>query len=265
MPLATSLAWQLGDEQGEAQEGKIDIHLNSIFINGVKRRRIAELSQLPAHDAAGSLELNFNCGGKVQAKLLGGLPACTAFVEDCADILRRNSGKRKLSLVATALLTGADSASLQAPQKPAAAALIASTGQEVKHGDNGVDGGHAVATGALPEEHEPVDLSVSKAVSDGLAAALQALPASSSARPFLDELRTGLQRSAVVDAVVDASKSFEGQTALKEEKHSADMKTLRAEVSETKARCERLLRGRDSLEKQLRNVCSELGVLKEMN
>jgi len=261
MPLATSLAWRLGAEQGEAKNGKIDIHLNSIFVNGVKRRKIAELSALPDHDGLGSLHLNFSCGGEVRATLVGGSLACHAFVEDCAEVLQKNKGgKRKLDM---ATLAGA-SLALSAGRSSASSARQA---EGLTGGAGSVPGTPVVRpTGELQgEETSPEDRLAEAAMKECLGRALQNLDESSSARPFVAALWSNLGRGTAMEAVVKACEVFHGQVKKQEEEQRDEKKLLRAEVGDMQARCERLVRGREALETQLKLLGTRLNCLKEDN
>lgn len=270
MPLATSLAWRLGAEEGNAKDGKIDILLNSIFVNGVKRRKIAELSGLPDHDGHGSLHLNFSCGGEVRATLVGGSRACSAFVEDCAEVLQKqSSGKRKLDM---ATLAGA---SLSSAGRAAAAASD-QIFRQLKRRVSGEASDRAsdkasemFETRSLSGERETGELQeddlARTAMRECFGRVLQDLPESSLARPFVAALWSNLGQGSAMEAVVKTCEVFNGQVKRQEEVHREEKKLLRAEVGDMQARCERLVRGRDALETQLKLLGTRLNCLKEDN
>jgi len=269
MPMATSLAWRLGAEEGKANNGKIDILLNSIFVNGVKRRKIAELSGLPDHDGHGSLQLNFSCGGEVRATLVGGSRACSAFVEDCAEVLQKqSSGKRKLDM---ATLAGA---SLSSAGR--AAAVASDQIRELKRRVSGEASEKAsekasemLETRSMSGERETGELQgedlARTAMKECFGHVLQDLPESSLARPFVAALWSNLGMGSAMEAVVKTCEVFHGQVKKQEEVHREEKKLLRAEVGDMQARCERLVRGRDALETQLKLLGTRLKCLKEDN
>jgi len=274
MPLATCLAWRLGAEKGESKDGKIDIHLNSIFVNGVKRRKIAQLSGLPEHDGD-VLQLNFSCGGEVRATLVGGSKACSAFVEDCAEVLQKqSSGKRKLDM---ATLAGA---SLSSAGR--AAAKASDQIRELKRRVSGEASGMERQTSVASEMHERGSVAESvageietcevqeedlarTAMKECFGRVLQDLPESSLARPFVAALWSNLGLGSALEAVVKTCEVFHGQVKKQEEVHREEKKLLRAEVGDMQARCERLVRGRDALETQLKLLGTRLKCLKEDN
>lgn len=289
MPLATSLAWRFGAEKGEAKDGKIDIHLNSIFVNGVKRRKIADLSSMPTHDGFGGLRMSFTGDGEIRGALLGGAPACKAFIEDCTDILKKQGGKRKLDDLLKQETKPANVDVLKQDTQPAAvvphvAAESASHNATCSDATPGAaptpsassDSSSTVqpenAQSAVEETAVPAPRQPTKAeeeLAEGIGAALQMLSELAPSRPFVSSLYSQLtapkQGMTVDKALASACKSFNSRIAEKEEAHRAEKYALRVEVAQVNTRCEGLLKAKDKMEQHFKTVAGQVSALKEIN
>jgi septal ring factor EnvC (AmiA/AmiB activator) len=107
--------------------------------------------------------------------------------------------------------------------------------------------------------------STSRALAESMRTALYLLPETSDGRSLLASLCASLQKASVEQAVIQACESFDDQRSKREEEHRADKRALRSEVCEVQSRCDRLLKGREALEKQINVVCSQLRAVKEIN
>lgn len=257
MPLATSIAWQFGTEAGQAEEGKIDIHMSSIFLNGVKKKRIIDLSGPPQDDGLGSMRLLFNCGGEISAKLIGGPAACEAFAEDCDEVTRKKTGtplrKRKLAQRASDSDLGSP---CKTQQSSASLPISSKDGTEFLKPDIDLP---------EPEKLSAEELKAIDILKDSVGKALKVVSETSASRPVLTSLSLNLSAGSLAEGLAKSCTALDGRLKKQDEVHQEEKKNLRAEVCEAQGRCERLLKGREALEKQLKSLGVRLNQFKEDN
>jgi len=264
MPIVTALSWKLGTETTDFNaEGKIDIHLNSIFVNGVKKKRIADLSARPDHDGLGCVMLYFSGGDCIKAVLHGGSFAGAAFVEDCIEAFERKAGKCKLP-PARSLDSFSLSAPLSPPKELPPGKSSAVVGMDEMDSKLEKAPEQEIAATAAPECSE-ADKVLAASIEECMAQSFEALPDKSAARTFLEDLSKALKKSPASAALLQACNGLDKRVFDREEEHGKDKKALRAEICEAHGRCERSTNGREALEKQLKVVLSKMDGMKSDN
>mmetsp|Transcript_113503 Transcript_113503/g.177494 ORF Transcript_113503/g.177494 Transcript_113503/m.177494 type:complete len:344 (+) Transcript_113503:66-1097(+) len=238
MPFATYMTWQLDGEKAEYKEGKIDVILNSIFLNGTKRRKIVDMSTLPHHDGVGNISLHFSCGGSIEATLVGSA-AATAFVEDCVEVLVRRLGKGKLPPTRrSSTQDTADSTDSNLKVKCEASQM-----------NDGV-GGPSVEEESLKQAPLSLEACLDQAVSE--------LPQLSFARTLLSRICSSQPAKTSPTSLLQVCEAFDKQAAEKEQKRRDEEKDIRKQLTAAKEQCTRLLTGRELLEKEFKSLCARL-------
>lgn len=269
MPIATHILWQLDGERGECKEGKIDVILNSIFVNGIKRRRMIDMSTLPHHDGAGNIVLQFSCGGSIEAKLVG-FVAAAAFVEDCIEVLVRRLGKGKLPPPACRAAEPEtnpsacknDVSSEQIGIVPPAGKDDLLGGQGPLNFVLGMDSNAVSESCSLSQKEDQKQAESSKqphlSFEDCLDKAVLELPDNSFARTLLNKICVSKHAKSCSTSLRQLCEAFDKQASAREEKHGDDKKAIRSELIEAKEQCSRLLKGRELLEKEFKTLCARM-------
>jgi len=233
------MTWQLDGEKAEYKEGKIDVILSFIFLNGTKRRKIVDMSTLPHHDGVGNISLHFSCGGSIEATLAGSA-AAAAFVEDCIEVLVRRLGKGKLPPTRrSSTQDTADSTDSNVKAK------LCNASQR----NDGV-GGLSVEEESPKQAPLSFEACLDQAVSE--------LPQLSFARTLLSSICSSLPAKTSPSSLLQVCEAFDKQAVEKEQKRRDEEKDIRKQLTAAKEQCTRLLTGRELLEKEFKSLCARL-------